>query len=55
MKKILLIIAGLAMLTASAGAQELRNFNFGGARQIVSPRLPVTLQLSDFQQIMLRS
>ena len=39
MKKILLIIAGLAMLTASAGAQELRNFNFGGARQIVSPEI----------------
>ena len=27
------------MLTASAGAQELRNFNFGGARQIVSPEI----------------
>ena len=39
MKKILLIIAGLAMLTASAGAQELRNVNFGGARQIVSPEI----------------
>ena len=39
MKKILLISAGLAMLTASAGAQELRNFNFGGARQIVSPEI----------------
>ena len=39
MKKFLLIIAGLAMLTASAGAQELRNFNFGGARQIVSPEI----------------
>ena len=39
MKKILLVIAGLAMLTASAGAQELRNFNFGGARQIVSPEI----------------
>ena len=39
MKKILLIIAGLALLTVSANAQELRNFNFGGARQIVSPEI----------------
>ena len=39
MKKIMLIIAGLAMVAASAGAQELRNFNFGGARQIVSPEI----------------
>ena len=36
---IAVIAAGLAMLTASAGAQELRNFNFGGARQIVSPEI----------------
>ena len=39
MKKIMLIIAGLAMVAVSAGAQELRNFNFGGARQIVSPEI----------------
>ena len=35
----MLIIAGLAMVAVSAGAQELRNFNFGGARQIVSPEI----------------
>lgn len=38
MKKILLVIAGIAVLAMSAGAQELRNFSFGGAK-IVSPEI----------------
>lgn len=39
MKKILTLLAGLALLAVSANAQELNNFNFGNQPRVVSPEI----------------
>ncbi len=39
MKRILTLLAGLALLAVSANAQELNNFNFGNQPRVVSPEI----------------
>ena len=39
MKKILTLLAGLALLAVSTNAQELNNFNFGNQPRVVSPEI----------------